>query len=306
MSKNISFGAFIITYERSEILKATITSVLAQTFPPEKILIVDNSETLKTQELIEQLSNPIIEYYRVGYNAGPAGGIKIGLERLAAEGYDWIFWGDDDDPPKFNDCFELLLSSNFDNKKIGALGAVGSRLNKITGILNKVPTPELEKSDWLEVDCIAGGMCLMISGHAIRNGVTNNEKLFFSFEDLDTMLALAKSGYKIKINSELHKRYRLTAKNPAYAGKNERHLKISGKDFIRDYYSMRNLLVLFVTYELWFAVVFLISRRLFKCLINIFISPGKQSIMYCKLNVKAIYDAVNGKLGLTEVLNAKY
>ncbi|MDR2408553.1 MAG: glycosyltransferase [Bacteroidales bacterium] len=85
------FAAFIITCERESILETTIQKVFSQSFPPEKIWIIDNSESLKTQQLIEKLNHPQIAYYRMGYNSGPAGGVAMGLKIVANEGYQWIY-----------------------------------------------------------------------------------------------------------------------------------------------------------------------------------------------------------------------
>lgn len=74
-----------------------------------KILVVDNSESDVTKEAIEKLGYENLEYYRVGYNSGPAGGSKIGLEKLSAEGYDWIYWGDDNNPPRDETVFRRFF-----------------------------------------------------------------------------------------------------------------------------------------------------------------------------------------------------
>src|SRR5690349_18373259 len=93
---SVRFAGFIMTYERPGIILDTIGRVLAQTRPPEKLLIVDNSESSETKKLIEHLNDNRIQYFAVGYNAGPAGAAKIGLQKLAEGGFDWIYWGDDD------------------------------------------------------------------------------------------------------------------------------------------------------------------------------------------------------------------
>ncbi|TAE20248.1 MAG: glycosyltransferase, partial [Bacteroidetes bacterium] len=91
-------AGFIITYNRVNILPDTVEKILAQSFPPEKLLIVDNSEGTETEEWVKTVPHLPLHYYRVGYNSGPAGGAAIGLQKLAEEGYEWIYWGDDNDP----------------------------------------------------------------------------------------------------------------------------------------------------------------------------------------------------------------
>jgi len=131
----MKFAGFIMTFERATILEETLGKIFSQTVSPEKILIVDNSITKDTEELISKLNNPKVIYHKVGYNSGPAGAAKIGLTILASEGYDWIYWGDDDDPPFFNDTFEILLKVALSDSKCGCVGSVGQFLNKRTGFI---------------------------------------------------------------------------------------------------------------------------------------------------------------------------
>ena len=177
-----SFAGFIMTYERESILMDTIKSVFSQTFPPEKILIVDNSFTTKTEELLKTSNNPKVIYHRVGYNSGPAGAAKIGLQILASEGYDWIYWGDDNDPPIFDNTFEILIETALSDSKCGCVGVVGQFFNKITGFINRVPNELLQSDGVLEVNTIAGGMYKIVSGKMMRDGtLLPDEKLFFGF-----------------------------------------------------------------------------------------------------------------------------
>ena len=66
----IRLGGFIITYNRPEILGDTITKVFAQSFPPEILWIVDNSEGLETYHLISSLEDSRIGIHRMGHTAG--------------------------------------------------------------------------------------------------------------------------------------------------------------------------------------------------------------------------------------------
>src|SRR4051812_36342830 len=105
---NKKFAAFIVTYNRAEILMDTIQKIMSQTLTPEKLLVVDNGATDETKEKLNELY-PEAVHIKMGYNAGPAGGVNVGLETLAKEGYQWIFWGDDNDPPPTTDTFEKLV-----------------------------------------------------------------------------------------------------------------------------------------------------------------------------------------------------
>lgn len=257
------FGAFIITYERPLILKETISKLLAQTVPPEFILIVDNSASTETEELVLALNNPALEYYRVGYNSGPAGGSKIGLKILTDKGYHWIYWGDDDDPPQFDDSFERLfeVARQHSNLKIGVLGGVGQRFNRLTGNMIRVKDNDIQ-GDFIEVDVVAGGQTMIVNSDTIKSGILPEANLFFSFEDLDFCLKVKSAEFKIIVPSKLflrtrEKHGRLNFKQPFY-------IKKDGRNWQRQYFSVRNILLILNGNKLYFAYVFQFAKTLVK------------------------------------------
>ncbi|MCX7638667.1 MAG: glycosyltransferase [Cyclobacteriaceae bacterium] len=236
------FAGFIITYERPQILLQTLQKISAQTIKPEKILIVDNSISDNTREILGSFNEIELEYYRVGYNSGPAGAAALGLQILAQQGYDWIYWGDDNDPPLFSDTFERLLKLSALNDQIGAVGAVGQFFNTTSGLIHRVPTNAILRNSYLEVDVIAGGSSFIISRNVVEKGALPDTKIFFGFEELDFCLQIKKLGFKLVVDNELFFRHRqhsgrLHFKRPLYKKKNELSL-------IREYYSLRNLLII--------------------------------------------------------------
>jgi GT2 family glycosyltransferase len=248
---NKRFAAFVITFNRAEILMDTIDKILTQTLPPEKLLVVDNGATDETKKKLDELY-PQVEYYKVGYNAGPAGGDKIGLEILAKEGYQWIFWGDDNDPPPTNDtCEKLVKLAESYGDKCGQVGMVGSRFNKTTGLLHRITNDELRKKDHVEVDTIGGGQCKIVNGKSVLKGIVTEEKLFFGFEDLDFDLSQKEAGYKLLVHSGLfiacRERWnRLEVASSVARKKDEAVLW-------RDYYSIRNALFIMKKHRHYFA-----------------------------------------------------
>ncbi|WP_290507580.1 glycosyltransferase [Algoriphagus sp.] len=236
----IRFGGFIITYNRPNILLETIEKLFEQTFPPELIWVIDNSDNLKTDYAIAGLLDNRINYFRMGYNAGPAGAAKKGLELCAAEGLDWIFWGDDNDPPFFNDTFEKLLSIRDENPFCGIIGAVGHFFDRKKGVVKRIQSRLLEKKEFVEVDFVAGGMSMLVSAELVNAGVLPNEDLFFGFEELDFCLKASRKGFIIlahcKIFLDLRKLHNRTDyERPNYKKK---------QNPSREYYSLRNLLMI--------------------------------------------------------------
>lgn len=236
---NICAG-FIITYQRPETLLTTIDKVFSQTFPPERLWIIDNSEDDKTRQLVWGLGDSRIEYYKVGYNGGPALAAEIGLNLATKAGYEWIYWGDDNDPPFRHDCFERLLGL-CKIKGIGVLGAVGHNFDERAGTIKRINTDILIKQKHIEVDYVAGSMCMLVNKDVVvKSGVFPNPDLFFGFEELDFCLKVKEKGYKIVVDCGLFlearkKANRLDFKPPIYQKK---------KNLTREYYSLRNLLMI--------------------------------------------------------------
>lgn len=234
----IRFGGFIITYNRPEILRDTVQKVFDQTFPPEFLWVIDNSSGTETEEMILALEDPLLKYFRMGYNAGPAGAAVKGLELCGKDGLDWIFWGDDNDPPFRKDTFELLLSVRDANPFCGIIGSVGQFFDRKKGEIKRVQTRLLEKKVTIEVDYVAGGMCMLVSGEVARMGIAPDPGLFFGFEELDFCLKVRRRGFTILAHCELflflrEKYNRLDFERPVYKKK---------QNLAREYYSLRNLL----------------------------------------------------------------
>ena len=254
---NMKFAAFVITYERPIELLNTLKIIKNQEFTPSCILVVDNSESDRTAVEIKKLNDPRIEYYRVGYNSGPAGGAKRGLELLAQRDFDWIYWGDDDDPPRDSTVFSHLFKGIDNllkaNEKVGVFAGKGAYFNKITGRVTSLSNSELSKGAYIETDFAAGGQTLLINAELIRKGILPEEKLFFGFEDLDFCLKVKKQGYKIFTDSEswlkVRKRDGYKAENYRWKGSSFGKIEVLHREF----YSTRSLLYIFYHHRFYIA-----------------------------------------------------
>jgi len=293
----IRFAAFVMTYKRSGILSNTISNLFQQTYPPEKVLIIDNDPEQSAHSVFQQLTHLSVGYHAVGYNSGPAGAAKIGLEILSNEGYDWIAWIDDDDPPIFPDVCEILLQTATTQKKCGSVGVVGHHFNYRTGFFNRISDEEVKKIGVMEVDFIAGNMIKIINAAMIRkHDVFPNSDLFFGFEDLDMDLKTKKAGYHLYVDKGLFLRYRI-----AYNGINKKQIKGARKNensLWRDYYSTRSMLIILKEQHQHLALFVTIVRVFYKS-----ISNYKYGIKYgwknMKLNLLGLIDFCLRKKGQT-------
>lgn len=234
------FAGFVMTYNRPQILVDTIRKLFAQSYPPEFIWVIDNSENLETDHAVVSLMDLRVKLHRMGYNSGPAGAAKKGLELCARDGADWILWGDDNDPPFFGDTFEKLLAIKDVNPFCGVIGSVGHFFDRKKGVVKRIQSRLLEKKETFEVDFVAGGMSMIVSSDLIKAGIFPNEDLFFGFEELDFCLKASRRGFTILVHCgvflklrKLHNR--MDFERPIYKKKNKPE---------REYYSLRNLLMI--------------------------------------------------------------
>lgn len=296
---NNYFAAFIMTYQRVTTLENTINSLLNQTYPPQKILIIDNDPAKSAAILVSKFPDNSIDYFAVGYNSGPAGAAKRGLEILSAEGYKWIAWMDDDDPPIFIDTFSILLKIAAANKKCGCIGNVGQYFNKKTGLMIRVPDYQLEGNGIFEVDNIAGNMCKIINADVcLKAKVYPDESLFFGFEELDFDLRLQQAGYTLLVDKEFYKKHRIYWNRTEFS-----IIKGAKKDINRlkrDYYSIRNSLIIIKKHKLYAAFFITLTRSLLKI-----VTGFKYGIDYGWNNAKfithALFHFFVGKKGLVSI-----
>ena len=133
MTPSPSFGGFIITYKRPEILPSTIDTVLSQSHPPDVLVIVDNDPEESAARLVKSHGDRRLRYRSAGGNVGPAGGAAVGLRELFDLGCEWMWWGDDDDPPQMQSAFEQMLGLRDcvvrDENGVGVVAVSGSRID---------------------------------------------------------------------------------------------------------------------------------------------------------------------------------
>lgn len=117
--------AVVVTYNRKELLKECIDSLLSQKNAFCDILIIDNHSTDGTKESLQDyIENNSIMYCDTGKNLGGAGGFNEGIKRGTILGYKYLWIMDDDCIPT-----ETALSNlkDADNQLNGEYGFLSSK-----------------------------------------------------------------------------------------------------------------------------------------------------------------------------------
>jgi rhamnopyranosyl-N-acetylglucosaminyl-diphospho-decaprenol beta-1,3/1,4-galactofuranosyltransferase len=88
--------AVIVTWNRRDLLAEALRATLAQTRPPDRILVVDNASTDGTDQLLsDEFAG--VDVVRTAYNCGGAGGFALGIRDALESAPDALVWLMDDD-----------------------------------------------------------------------------------------------------------------------------------------------------------------------------------------------------------------
>lgn len=289
-----NLAAFLITYERTEFLIQSIKKIFDQNPSPQNVLIVDNSKSDQIQKVISRLEDLSVSFLSTGCNQGPAGAAKIGLQTLSDKGFDWIYWGDDDDPPADSDVFKSLLEIADKNPEAGVVGKVGGKFIPFRARTRVFENSEL--SSVVEADYVTGGKQMIVSSKVVKAGVLPDPKLFFGFEELEFCLRVKDAGFKVLVDgegiSEARKKAGKSAKNYRWKGKS-----IGDSTRInRQYYSVRNMLYILWSRGHFFGYLFFLLKNLIKIPVSIRYGTS-YFIKFSKLTLIAIYHQWIGRYG---------
>lgn len=292
------FAAFVMTFNRPATLRATLTSLLAQTVPPEEILVIDNAASPATASVVASLDNAALSYQAMPENLGPAGAAAFGLQYFYARDFEWIYWGDDDDPPKTEDTlarlWKLAMQAPTD---VGGIGAVGTRWNWRSGETVRLADDTLHGV--LEVDTIAGSSQLLLHRRAIEKAGLPDRRLFFGFEEPEYCLRIRQSGLRLIVDGDLMKEYRALANRMNLPARKRFQLNRSYETLWRQYYATRNYIYVM---QNRFTRPDLARREVMKATARSLIGWRygiRFGIRLGYVQVRAIFDGFRGRVGRT-------
>lgn len=177
----VNISAVVVTYNRKELLKENLQSLLNQTHKLDKIYIVDNASTDGTFEYIKEITEyENVEYIKLPDNVGGSGGFYAGIKKAYDDGMDYIWGMDDDAIPKL-DALENLVK--YESKCKEACLWSNCNRDDFNGDIKEV-------SNWMFV-----GFFLprdIISKVGMPRG-----DFFIYHDDSEYAYRIVKSGYKI-------------------------------------------------------------------------------------------------------------
>jgi glycosyltransferase involved in cell wall biosynthesis len=292
----------LVTYRRPDALATMLEKLSAQERPIDRLFVVDNAPDDRNRALVASYVDRglAVTYVPSEENTGPAGGIRIGMERVleVTEGEDWVLLLDDDDPPWESDWVGSLWA--FAGKledldpAVAGVGTGGSRFDRRRGRLVRPADRELVGA--VPVDVIGGNQFPLYRVKAIREVGPFRSDLFFGFDDLEFGLRLRAKGWRLYTLARIQLERRRRRGRLGLAKSPSMTVRDVGW---RSYYSLRNLIWICRSQGWWWAA-FSVSlvQGLAKPVVNLFRQP-LQAWRALRLNARACADAWRGRLGRT-------
>ncbi len=193
--------AAVATYNRREVLRRCIRSLLAQTRALDEIVVVDNASTDGTVEMLVS-EFPDIRVVQMPDNTGAAGAFAAGLREGVARGGDWIWMFNDDDSAR-PEALEVMLETAAAlplragivacgrSNATGEQYPLGARWNH-----RHVPIPRTgPTAPPLPIDVVTFSGTLVRSALVDDVGVPNTA-FFMMIEDLEYCLRARRAGWE--------------------------------------------------------------------------------------------------------------
>lgn len=146
--------AVVVTYNRKALLLECVQAILRQSYPIEKIVIIDNASTDQTEEYLEEngiLGKEQTDFVRLSENTGGAGGFYSGMKEAMKYNPDWVWIMDDDTIPTETCLQELVGAQQYVKEKVGFFASAVRGMNGEAMNVPKLSRDQFSKyTDWYE------------------------------------------------------------------------------------------------------------------------------------------------------------
>lgn len=303
--KDYKIGVVVVTYNRLDKLKETLSCYEKQTYQPHCILVVNNSSTDGTKEfLTNEWRKSNTGYKKVivncDTNIGGAGGFALGMEKIQEYDSDFVFIADDDAFAAHN-CFELLVNyyDNYDKKEeIGAVCtsvincgefATGHRRIVKKGLFTikeESVSDESYNLESFEFDQVSFVGAMFKTSVVKQIGVPISE-YFIQYDDIEYSTRVRNSGYKMVCVPKSRMDHNTGAENIVFSWKNYYSAR-NRMHFAKRYFSKVNYYFYYM--DFWIRNCSIISLIL-----------KKRTLAEVRMFKKAIQDANNNVFGISDV-----
>jgi GT2 family glycosyltransferase len=299
-----TLGAFVTTLNRPRLLGKTLALLNAQTRRPDLVLVIDNGSSLETRDVVSAFPPSWVTYHDMTDNVGPAGAAAYALDRLSQQQCEWIYWGDDDNPPGSSDTLARLLAiAESSPADVGAVGSVGAAFDWTSGQIRRLSDDTL--TGLLAVDVIGGGQQLVLRGETVKTVGLPDSRLFFGFEELEYCLRIRRAGYRLLVDGDMMRECRVRWGRLGWNPPRLTRPSYPQHSLWRRYYSTRNYI--FAMRE--FRRPDLARHEVVKAVARALLSWGRGprfGSAFTILQLRAVLDGYLGKMGRTVAPTPKY
>jgi rhamnopyranosyl-N-acetylglucosaminyl-diphospho-decaprenol beta-1,3/1,4-galactofuranosyltransferase len=150
-------AAVVVTRNRRELLRESLTALKDQTRPVDRIVVVDNASSDGTRDMLRHEFAEVLVVV-LAVNQGATGGFYEGISTGCAEGADWLWLLDDDSFPRPTALEELLDAlDRLEGRALPAL--LSSRVEWLDGEPHPINMPTVRRRDpELLVDAARNGL----------------------------------------------------------------------------------------------------------------------------------------------------
>ncbi|WP_080240498.1 glycosyltransferase family 2 protein [Spirosoma rigui] len=198
MKRTETVSAVVVTYNRLEDLKKCIASLQQQTWPLNKIIVINNGSTDGTGDwLASQPALMVVEQA----NLGGAGGFATGIDTAFKAGYDWL-WCMDDDCLAAPDALEALMAAPNLGPCIKNAMSVSVKDHSELAFYVERPNRTYRKvTDMTQFDMVHGVASFfngtLISAEVVRAIGLPDKKLFIWGDEVEYMTRAIRMGYPV-------------------------------------------------------------------------------------------------------------
>lgn len=194
-ANSVLISVIVPTFNRKDLLKRTINSILDQTYKVFELIIVDDGSTDNTEDYVRSINDKRIRYFKTENWGGPARPRNIGIDKASG---DYIAFCDDDDI-WFSDKLKIVAEhiEKFPEVILFCHNVAIYDNGKKKGVSNHHPYglfPDLYKSLLFDHNRISTSSTVVKREKAISIGGFSERIDYITVEDYDFWLRLSRTG----------------------------------------------------------------------------------------------------------------
>lgn len=254
--KKIIINAIIVTYNRKFFLKKVLAGLIKQTYPINKIIVVDNCSSDGTWKYLNMISRKYknLKIIKNKDNLGMANAVNLALKKIWKENWDAVWISDDDNIASF-EALKKLVNHYNKNTILNSILLDDKDKNKLTFPLVDLDSEkiffnlkELIKKKQVKINYAAAFNFTLVSKNILKNVGFLDDQYFIRGEEIDFITRAILKDFKLEtiidsqvfcLNRRIIKKFKIL------------NIKIAREmiDYNKNYYIVRNTLFLLKKYQ---------------------------------------------------------